>query len=176
MQPKNSVEITVQQIPDWLTQLRECIASTGITHEQLTSVLGVETRGAVGHYLNFRRQMTIKQFSDLCREVGAEPNTVLGFNEVLPEKGWRDQESSQAAHLTSAIVNMKQCYRKKIQACDERLMQLRADNRHLARKGDAWAEDRQQTLNTIRIVVVQRQCYLQAEADIAAIEDELGLG
>jgi transcriptional regulator with XRE-family HTH domain len=176
MQTENRVETPAQQLPGWLTHLRECITKKGITQEQLTSVLGVETRGAVGHYLNDRRQMTITQFSDLCRVVGLQPNEVLGFEKVHTEDRQREQIESQLSHQSSVVDNLKQCYREKIRECDEHLMQLRAANRHLTRQGASGAEDREQTLNTIRIVAAQRQCYLQAEADISAIGDELGVG
>lgn len=52
--------------PDWIIRAKEEMKKKGITQEDLVTVLGVTTRGAVGHYLTDRSKPTLEQFQNLA--------------------------------------------------------------------------------------------------------------
>ena len=152
---------------DWLVRLNNAVKAAGMTQEDLTEALGVTTRGAVGHYLSDRRQMSVPQFEALCAAIGYTPNQILGIDNYTMNhtpSPITDEHTSRLRHQ----------YRQRIQHCDEALMQLRTENRSLKHQG-APDEERQRVVNDIRVLSTQRQCFLEAEADIALIEDELGI-
>ena len=49
----------------------------GVTQEELVPMLGVKTRGAVGHYLSGRRNMRPEQFYTLLKRLGVEAKDVF---------------------------------------------------------------------------------------------------
>ena len=49
----------------------------GVTQEELVPILGVKTRGAVGHYLSGRRNMRPEQFYTLLKRLGVEAKDVF---------------------------------------------------------------------------------------------------
>lgn len=152
----------------WLDNLKREIDRQRLTQNDLTAPLGVSTRGAVGHYLNERRQLSIEQFSALCRLLKTTPDKILGFTA---------DDGTQALQLDVSELTQKLLhrYRKKAQECTERLMKLRAENRGLKRKGPEAEARRQQVLSEIKETNARRQIYLETENDIMLLEDELGI-
>lgn len=67
----------------WLEKLKQLAKKQGITQEQLAPVLGVKTRGSVGHYLNGRREMTPEQLYALTQYLGTTVEEVMGTPESL---------------------------------------------------------------------------------------------
>ena len=54
---------------EWTARARARMKERGITQEQLTSVLGVRSKGAVSHYLSGRRSLSIDQAASLARHL-----------------------------------------------------------------------------------------------------------
>ena len=152
----------------WLDNLKREIDRQRLTQNDLTAPLGVSTRGAVGHYLNERRQLSIEQFSALCRVLKTAPDKILGFT---------TDDDTQAPQLDVSELTQKLLhrYRQKAQECTEKLMELRSENRGLKRKGPEAEARRQQVLSEIKETNARRQIYLETENDIMLLEDELGI-
>ena len=152
----------------WLDNLKHAIVQQGLTQNDLTAPLGVSTRGAVGHYLNGRRELSIEQFSALCRVLKTTPDKILGFTA---------DDGTQAHQLDVSELTQKLLhrYRQKAQECTEKLMELRSENRGLKRKGPEAEVRRQQVLSEIKETNARRQIYLETENDIMLLEDELGI-
>jgi len=60
---------TIEQMEAWQDRAKAVMKERGITQESLKSVLGVSTRGAVGHYLSGRREPSIQQLTDLANHL-----------------------------------------------------------------------------------------------------------
>jgi transcriptional regulator with XRE-family HTH domain len=61
----------IRVVPWWI-EVRKLMDQKGITQEELAPVLGVKTRGAVGHYLSGRRKLKAEQFWALLKYLGVE--------------------------------------------------------------------------------------------------------
>ncbi len=61
---------TISVMEAWQDRAKAVMKEKGITQESLKSVLGVSTRGAVGHYLSGRREPSIQQLTDLASHLG----------------------------------------------------------------------------------------------------------
>jgi len=57
---------TIQVMNTWQDRARSIMEKDNITQEHLTGVLGVSTRGAVGHYFQGRRKASVEQLKDLA--------------------------------------------------------------------------------------------------------------
>lgn len=58
---------TIQSMETWQDRVRSVMKEQGITQDALTNVLGVSTRGAVGHYLSGRREPSAAQLQSLAK-------------------------------------------------------------------------------------------------------------
>jgi transcriptional regulator with XRE-family HTH domain len=56
----------------WWVEVRKLMDEKGISQEDLAPILGVKTRGAVGHYLSGRRKMKAERFYALLKHLGVE--------------------------------------------------------------------------------------------------------
>lgn len=61
----------------WRDEVRKLMKAQGVTQDVLAPILGVTTRGAVGHYLSGRRDMTPEQFYALLKRLGVEAKDVF---------------------------------------------------------------------------------------------------
>lgn len=61
----------------WRDKVRRLMRAKGVTQEALMPILGVTTRGAVGHYLSGRRQMTPEQFYALTKRLGVRADELF---------------------------------------------------------------------------------------------------
>jgi transcriptional regulator with XRE-family HTH domain len=61
----------------WRDEVRKLMDAQGITQEELVPLLGVKTRGAIGHYLSGRRNMKPEQFYALLKRLGVEAKDVF---------------------------------------------------------------------------------------------------
>jgi len=61
---------TIANMETWQSRAKAVMKENKITQESLKSVLGVSTRGAVGHYLSGRRELSIQQLTDLANHLG----------------------------------------------------------------------------------------------------------
>lgn len=66
-------------------------------------------------------------------------------------------------------------YSEKEKSCDLLLADLRQENRRLRREGKE-IQDRMEVVSQIRVLEAQKIAYVQARADIRAIQDQLGIG
>ncbi|MFP3979142.1 XRE family transcriptional regulator [Marinobacter sp. KMM 10035] len=57
---------TIHVMEKWFDRVRSLMRRDGVTQDALTEVLGVKTRGAVGHYLSGRREPSIDQLRALA--------------------------------------------------------------------------------------------------------------
>lgn len=62
---------------DWIKRVKSLMSEKKITQQDLVAVLGVSTRGAVGHYLTGRTQPNIKQFQALADYLGVSINYIV---------------------------------------------------------------------------------------------------
>ncbi|KXS55051.1 MAG: XRE family transcriptional regulator [Marinobacter sp. T13-3] len=110
--------------------------------------------------------------SAMLTEIHAQ--TGVNFNPHREHEGAAGQPSPTPMDIDDFTGRLRQQYRQRIQECVEKLQHLRQENRYLKRQ-NAPEDTRRQVLAEIRETEVQRRCYAEAEADIALIEDELGL-
>lgn len=62
----------------WFERAKERMQEIGVTQESLKDILGVETRGAVGHYLSGRRDPTPAQLSALAKKLRMSMDEMMG--------------------------------------------------------------------------------------------------
>lgn len=58
---------TIRGMETWQDRVRSVMKEQGVTQDALTDVLGVSTRGAVGHYLSGRREPSAAQLQSLAQ-------------------------------------------------------------------------------------------------------------
>jgi len=68
----------------WYEKAKLLIANNKIRQEDLLDVFGVTTRGAVGHYLNGRRQPDPIQMKALADKIGCTLDELLNDGELDP--------------------------------------------------------------------------------------------
>ncbi|MCK5866679.1 MAG: helix-turn-helix transcriptional regulator, partial [Marinobacter adhaerens] len=68
---------TIQSMETWQDRVRSVMKEQGITQDALTYVLGVSTRGAVGHYLSGRREPSAAQLQSLAKFLKVNLNWLL---------------------------------------------------------------------------------------------------
>ncbi len=66
----------------WISLIKATMKAKGINQESLAPVIGVETRGAVGHYLTQRRNLSIEQLRSLILYLQLDPAEALGLSET----------------------------------------------------------------------------------------------
>ena len=69
----------------WSDKVRRLMRAKGVTQAALMPVLGVTTRGAVGHYLSGRRKMTPEQFYALTKRLGVRVDEL--FEDAASDPG-----------------------------------------------------------------------------------------
>lgn len=69
----------IQNNPLWAKRLREHMALHKQSQESLAASMGL-TQGAIGHWLNGRRDISLKDFLSLCWNAGADPKYILFGN------------------------------------------------------------------------------------------------
>lgn len=62
----------------WYERVKRQIKAKGITQEDLIQVMGVTTRGSIGHYLSGRRQPDINQLKALADHIGLSLDEMMG--------------------------------------------------------------------------------------------------
>lgn len=74
---------------DWIKRVKKLMSEKKITQQDLVPVLGVSTRGAVGHYLTGRTQPNIDQFQSLANFLAVPINHIISGDskEVSIDKG-----------------------------------------------------------------------------------------
>lgn len=68
---------TIQGMKNWQDRVRSVMREKGVTQDRLTSVLGVSTRGAVGHYLSGRREPSAAQLKALAEFLDVDIDWLL---------------------------------------------------------------------------------------------------
>lgn len=68
---------TIQAMENWQDRVRSVMKEKGVTQDRLTSVLGVSTRGAVGHYLSGRREPSASQLKALSKFLDVDIDWLL---------------------------------------------------------------------------------------------------
>lgn len=68
---------TIQFMKNWQDRVRSVMKEQGVTQDALTGVLGVSTRGAVGHYLSGRREPSAAQLQSLAKFLKVNLNWLL---------------------------------------------------------------------------------------------------
>lgn len=61
----------------WIDRTRRRMAELGVTQADLMEPLGVNTRGAVGHYMTGRREPSLAQFAALAERLGMTTDELL---------------------------------------------------------------------------------------------------
>lgn len=99
--------------PDWAAGAKARMKTLGLTQEDLCETLGVETRGAVGHYFNGRRKLTVGQGINLATKplttvdglFGNYKGELASVNEVRPGYGPGEPDSriKEIAELLAAL-------------------------------------------------------------------------
>lgn len=85
----------------WYEAVREHLKAKHIKQMDLAPILGVTTRGAVGHYLRGRREPSLEQFTLLAERIGLDPGPLLYGRRV--EIGHRDR--LLADQVAAAVVH-----------------------------------------------------------------------
>ena len=68
---------TIQAMETWQDRVRSVMKENRVTQDALTDVLGVSTRGAVGHYLSGRREPSAAQLQSLAKFLRVSLNWLL---------------------------------------------------------------------------------------------------
>ena len=68
---------TIQAMETWQDRVRSVMKEKRVTQDALTDVLGVSTRGAVGHYLSGRREPSADQLRSLAEFLGVNISWLL---------------------------------------------------------------------------------------------------
>ena len=76
---------TIQAMETWQDRVRSVMKEKRVTQDALTDVLGVSTRGAVGHYLSGRREPSADQLRSLAEFLGVNISWLLRHG---PENIW----------------------------------------------------------------------------------------
>ena len=79
---KKDTACIISGMEKWIEIARKRMTDMGISQDDLCEVLGVKTRGAVGHYLNGRREPTLAQLRALAKKLG------MGLAEMLEGDGY----------------------------------------------------------------------------------------
>jgi phage repressor protein C with HTH and peptisase S24 domain len=92
---------TIQYMEKWFDRVRALMRERQVTQEDLKEPLGVGTRGAVGHYLNGRREPSLDQLealanyfkTDLGWMISGEPSKspYQAYAEYLVDNGGEDE-------------------------------------------------------------------------------------
>jgi phage repressor protein C with HTH and peptisase S24 domain len=80
---------TICRMETWHERAKRRMKEVGKTQEDLIAPLGVTTRGAVGHYLNGRREPNAEQLQALAKELNCSINWLLSGAEEGYEPGKR---------------------------------------------------------------------------------------
>lgn len=62
---------------EWIKRVKKIMAEKRITQQDLVPILGLSTRGAVGHYLTGRSKPTLDQFQAMADYFGVSINFIL---------------------------------------------------------------------------------------------------
>jgi len=63
---------------EWYDRAKLALKARNVRYVDLMSALGVETAGAVGHYLNGRREPTVKQLKAIAKAAGLSLDEMTG--------------------------------------------------------------------------------------------------
>ena len=69
--------------PKWAARARSKMKTSGITQQDLIRVLGVQTRGAVGHYFTGRRKINDDQAVALARYLGVTMDQLFADSDEI---------------------------------------------------------------------------------------------
>ena len=62
---------------EWQVRVKSLFKSAGITYPEIGAAMGI-TAGAVGHYLNGRREPSVKQLKQMARLLGMTIGEMIG--------------------------------------------------------------------------------------------------
>lgn len=115
----------------WYTKIKRSMKDKKIIQDDLISVFGVKTRGAVGHYLSGRRTPSAEQFKALAEKFGLTIDELLAEDGVTPQPekplglglSNRETEQVQADELLSktqakTLNDLRQLLAKDIEPMD----------------------------------------------------------
>ncbi len=113
----------------WQDRARSVMKEKGITQEALMDVLGVTTRGAVGHYMQARREPSLDQMKALAKHLGVNLEWLLdgsgakltiapedALMESLRSAGWQADYCTGRTPLTARVGAQEVTYRPDIRA------------------------------------------------------------
>ena len=101
----------------WRDEVKKLMKAKRVTQVDLVPVLGVTTRGAVGHYLSGRRDMTPEQFYALLKYLGVgakdvfepstgpDPQAIARTIESLPPESQVTLQKVADSFVKSAQLN-----------------------------------------------------------------------
>jgi transcriptional regulator with XRE-family HTH domain len=113
----------IPMVETWRIRAKNRMARLHITQEQLKKPLGVKTRGAIGHYLNGRRDPSPEQFRALADALQTSTDWLLNGDYSLraaePEPNYRHDNNQLAGaiaaveKLMDSLKSLQKTHRKK---------------------------------------------------------------
>lgn len=102
--------------PRWVPAVKQRMSELSLIQQDLCECLGVATRGAVGHYFNGRRDLSIAQAESLCALLGLHGDVFISSAMVsgLSERFSKNSELFTTDQVESALHAMSQADRKKL--------------------------------------------------------------
>lgn len=103
---------TIRSMEPWYVRAKKVMKSKGITQESLINALGVTTRGAVGHYLSGRRDLSTDQLRDLATCIDVSLDWLLtGIGEMRPTHVSHETSHNGPAEDKANIVPSSSVFR-----------------------------------------------------------------
>ena len=92
----------------WSDKVKALMLERGITQEALAPILKVKTRGAVGHILTGRRQMSAHQVMALAKHFGVTVEDLVNdeepdFNVIRLARAIESLPSDKKSHLAAVV-------------------------------------------------------------------------
>ena len=102
--------------PSWVPSVEKRMDELGLTQEHLCPYLNVTTRGAVGHYFNGRRKLSIDQAESLCELLALPSSIFIKDDNTDKEKKPTHDGPRQISkkQMETALENMHAKERKKL--------------------------------------------------------------
>ena len=100
--------------PEWAARAKAIMKKLGLTQEDLRETLGVETRGAVGHYFNGRRKLTVGQADNLAAKLQTNMDALFGSQKAAttavnePPSSYSDPRIKEIADLLATLPSDEQ--------------------------------------------------------------------
>ena len=88
-----------KQKPRWAQIATALMKDKGLRYDDIRSVMGVTTRGAVGHYFTGNREPSVEQLAALAKTLGVSTSHLLGEVPLSPDP----QENEEIERLLQEI-------------------------------------------------------------------------